>query len=515
MGAGGTASFATVVRATKLKICGITGALLAVPLALLAAASSQATVVVHAQPSRPRAAYTLPVIKHVWTIVLENQEGAEWELLGKRYAPYLATTLIDDGALAEDYYGVGHDSLDNYIAMVSGQPPTKSTKADCTMADPPELPTTAGAYNIAQGTGCVYPANFLTVADQLVNAGDTWRAYEEGIPSPCSLLSGSGEYARKHNPFVFFMSLRYDGQCAANDVSLNQLTTDLQSVATTPNYSYVTPDLCDDAHSDCASSSQSPIQQEIDELGQANTFLEKWVPKILGSPAFKLNGLLSIVWDEGVTPESCCGEVQRDPDGSTAGSQEGVGGAGGGQTGAILISPFIKPGTRSNHPYNHYSYLKTIENLFGLSYLGYANGAKVVGFGADIFNNPDGGGSISTSTCTSKPQVSAITAHHTAKRLAVSGHSANVPRCASSAPIASVSVAVALRSGKRCRFFNHKGAPTAIRACDRPLFLTATGTAKWRLTLEARARAGRYLVVAQALAGGVRGPARMATFGER
>ena len=329
------------------------------------------------------------------------------------------------------------------------------------------------------------------------------------------MLSGSGEYARKHNPFVFFMSLRDDGQCTANDVALNQLTTDLKSVASTPNYSYITPDLCDDAHTACGTSSQSPVQEEIDELGQANTFLEKWVPRILRSPAFKLNGLLSIVWDEGVTPESCCGEVERDPDGSQAGEQDDIGGDGGGQTGAIFISPFIKPGTRSNHPYNHYSYLKTIENLFGLSYLGYANGPKVVGIGADIFNNPDGGGSVSTSTCTSKPEVSAITAHHTAKRLAVSGRAANVPRCASSAPIASVSVAVARRSGTRCRFFNRKGAPTAIRACDRPLFLTATDTANWRLSVPARAQPGHYLVVAQAFAGGVRGPTGMATFSER
>jgi phosphatidylinositol-3-phosphatase len=503
------------VRPTGLKIYGVSAALLSIVVGAVIAASSQATVIAHAPAARPRAAYTLPAIKHVWTIVLENQEGAEWQLLGKRYAPYLATTLISDGALAENYYGVGHDSLDNYIAMVSGQPPTKDTKADCTMADPPELPTKAGADNIAQGAGCVYPANFLTVADQLAGAGDTWRAYEEGIPSPCSLLSGSGEYARKHNPFVFFMSLRDDGQCAANDVSLNQLKTDLQTVTTTPNYSYITPDLCDDAHTACGTSNQNPLQQEIDELGQANTFLKKWVPRILASPAFKLNGLLSIVWDEGVTPESCCGEVERDPDGSTAGSQEGIGGAGGGQTGAIFISPFIKPGTRSSRPYNHYSYLKTIENLFGLSYLGYANGPKAAPLGADIFTNPHGGGSVSTSTCSSKPEVRGIGAHHTATRLLLSGEALNVPSCASSAPIASVSVAVALRSGKRCRFISRKGALTAIRACDRPLFLTASGTANWRLTLAAHTRAGRYVVLAQALSGGVRGPLRMATFSER
>src|SRR5436190_1341080 len=78
-------------------------------------------------------------------------------------------------------------------------------------------------YGLAPGDGCLYPANYLTIADQLVAGGFTWRGYNEGIPAPCSMDHSSGNYARKHNPWVFFDSLRASGQCQANDVGLDQL----------------------------------------------------------------------------------------------------------------------------------------------------------------------------------------------------------------------------------------------------------------------------------------------------
>jgi hypothetical protein len=56
-----------------------------------------------------------------------------------------------------------------------------------------------------------------------------------------------------------------------------------------------------------------------------------------------------------------------------------------GRTGTVLISPFIKPGTDTT-PYNHYSLLRTIEDLFQLAPLGYAADAR--GFGRDVFGKP-------------------------------------------------------------------------------------------------------------------------------
>jgi len=59
--------------------------------------------------------------------------------------------------------------------------------------------------------------------------------------------------------------------------------------------------------------------------------------------------------------------------------------SGGGRTGTVLVSPFIKPGVVSTTPYNHYSTLRTIEDLFGLDHLGYAGYPGTADFGRDVF----------------------------------------------------------------------------------------------------------------------------------
>ncbi len=64
--------------------------------------------------------------------------------------------------------------------------------------------------------------------------------------------------------------------------------------------------------------------------------------------------------------------------------------SGGGQVGALLLSPYVKPGTVDQEPFNDFSLLRTLENLFGLSHLGYAALPKVEAFGASVFNG--GGG---------------------------------------------------------------------------------------------------------------------------
>src|SRR3954451_24927990 len=73
-----------------------------------------------------------PPIRHVFVIVLENHEfGDTFGLTGQLLAPYLNRTLVPAGQLLTQYYGVGHSSADNYIAMASGQPPTPSGQDDC------------------------------------------------------------------------------------------------------------------------------------------------------------------------------------------------------------------------------------------------------------------------------------------------------------------------------------------------------------------------------------------------
>src|SRR5947208_2473580 len=81
-----------------------------------------------AGPAAARAAD--PPIDHVFVIVLENEDAATTFGAGSAI-PYLATTLRAQGVYVPGYYGIGHNSLDNYLAMISGQAPNPSTQADC------------------------------------------------------------------------------------------------------------------------------------------------------------------------------------------------------------------------------------------------------------------------------------------------------------------------------------------------------------------------------------------------
>jgi hypothetical protein len=63
----------------------------------------------------------------------------------------------------------------------------------------------------------------------------------------------------------------------------------------------------------------------------------------------------------------------------------GINGPGGGRTGAVVLSPFVAPGTVSDQPYNHYSLLRTMEDFFGLKHLGYAGQKGLAPFGRDVF----------------------------------------------------------------------------------------------------------------------------------
>ncbi len=359
----------------------------------------------------------LPPVRHVFVIVLENEGYAS--TFGTPSAdPYLATTLPAEGALLHDYYAVGHFSLDNYVALVSGQAPNPSTQADCQVyADFPSGATVAPNGQIT-GSGCVFPSSVETVADQLDHVRLTWKGYMEDMgnlpsrePAVCghpavgapdltqTAVRGDG-YATRHDPFVYFHSIIDDpALCNSHVVPLGTtagaypagvpagttgLATDLRSVATTPNLSFITPNLCNDGH-DAPCVNQ---QGSASALTNVDAFLRAWVPLITRSPAFLRDGLLEITFDEadsggpGADASACCNE-QPGP----AAAAPGVTGPGGGRTGTVLLSPFIRPGTVSDVPYNHYATLATIEELFGLPKLGQA-ATVTSAFGSDVFTAP-------------------------------------------------------------------------------------------------------------------------------
>jgi phosphatidylinositol-3-phosphatase len=332
-------------------------------------------------------------VRHVFIIMLEN-ESYQATFGANSIAPYLAHELPKQGALLPNYYGIGHYSLDNYLAMISGQAPNPATQNDCSTFR--EFTPAAGkldANGQLPGKGCVYPKNVTTIANQLSDAGLSWKAYMEdmgadptreaatcghpeiGSHDATKRATSKDQYATKHDPFVYFHAIIDDHTyCDTHVVNLDHLANDLTSISTTPNLVYITPNLCHDGH-------DAPCKNgEPGGLISADAFLRTWVPRILNSPAFKQDGLLVITFDEGTDGKSCCNEKPL-PDGP----QPGQFGPGGGQIGAVLLSPFIAPGTQSQVEYNHYNLLRTLENIFGLSYLGYANDDQLHTFGSDVF----------------------------------------------------------------------------------------------------------------------------------
>jgi hypothetical protein len=367
-------------------------------------------------------------VKHVFLITLENKNYAQ-TFGASTAAPYLATTLASQGALLQGYYGTGHVSLDNYVSMISGQLGTPQTTSDCsTYADFNQTAPNLDANGQVLGTGCVYPASVKTIADQLTAANLTWRGYMEdmgndparesstcGRPTlgtadltqvaeaPSTAVPLGDSYASRHDPFVYFHSIIDNPTlCNQNVVNYSKLATDLASVSTTANLTFITPNLCDDGHdAPCANGAAGG-------LASINTWLQTAVPMILNSPAYKQDGLLIINFDEGNYTASvgaggslaltfpgvaCCGEVlgpnlSAYPQSiSAAGYTLTYAGYGGDNTGAVLLSPYITPGTVSTTQYNHFSMLRTLEDIFGLGHLGYAATPYLKPMGTDVFTN--------------------------------------------------------------------------------------------------------------------------------
>ena len=337
---------------------------------------------------------SLPPVRHVFVIVLENENYSA--TFGPHpEAPYLAKKLTARGQLLSNYYGTGHASLDNYITMVSGQAANTITQSDCQRYTN-VTPGTIVAGGQALGQGCLYPSSVKTIANQLGAKGLSWRGYMEdmgkdparesarcahpelGSTDPTQVATRRDQYASRHNPFAYFHSIIDNKRsCRRHVVPLAFLRRDLAAAKRTPNFSFITPDLCHDGHdANCADPKEPGGFDGIDQ------FLRQWVPRIRSAPAFRRNGLLIITFDEsGSDASSCC----FTPSGPNSPLQ-GVYGPGGGKIGAVLLSRWIKPGSVNPHPYNHYSLLRSLEDIFGVPPLGYAGQPGVQAFGKDVFN---------------------------------------------------------------------------------------------------------------------------------
>ncbi|HWW67100.1 MAG TPA: alkaline phosphatase family protein [Solirubrobacterales bacterium] len=320
-------------------------------------------------------------IKHVFVISLASP-GYEAAFGAAPQMPYLATTLRPQSELLSGYSLLGSTGLPNEIAAIGGQPPNPSTQANCSTYAEFPLNTAPNRKGVVAGSGCVYPVETLTLADQLTSARLHWRAYmdgmvdETGAPHNCvHPNSGAadqpapGVYAARQNPFVYFHSLLDLGDCAINDVPLTELGNDLSKIASTPNFSFIAPNLCD-----AGVAGQCPAGAP-EGAASADAFLSQWVPKILASPAYKQDGLLIVTFDEANPP---------DPTATATPTPTPP------QVGALLLSRYVTRGSTDATPYDPYSLLRSTEDLFGLSHLAMANGAKVKSFAPALLGE-DGG----------------------------------------------------------------------------------------------------------------------------
>lgn len=343
-------------------------------------------------PAQPSA------VKHVFVIMLENV-SYDSAYGTKPIYPYLANTLRPSGVLLNQFYGVAHWSLGNYLAILGGTAPTKDIQRDCTRYTDMTDAKPAADGQVTSKQGCVFPKSVPTLAGQLTAKNLTWKGYMQDMgndptreqatcgrpsvgPDNADLTQNSvpgDNYAARHNPFIYFSSVRDTPACAANVGSLNQLTTDLRSAATTPNFAFISPSLCDDGHDECAAP-RTP-----------DAWLSTWIPRITSSPAYK-NSVIVILADEAKNDSrACCMEPSGPnvpyPGGPTPALRQAEGGGtGGGRIGALVLSPYVKPGSTSTVPYNDYSLLRSIEDMFSLSHLGYAAQPNLQAFGPDVWN---------------------------------------------------------------------------------------------------------------------------------
>ncbi len=365
------------------------------------------------------AAAALPPVYHVYVIVLENQSSST-TFGAHSPAPYLSRTLRAHGAYLPNFYGIGHESNDNYIAMISGQAPNAATQSDCQLFSDFPAPVT-GAYGQQVGAGCVYPQSVPTIASQFGAAGLTWRDYNQDMgatpareASVCGHPAVNGRdgtqsataadhYATRHNPFVYFHSvIDNTALCNTHVVALDALPQDLAG-SDGPNLTFITPNLCNDGH-DNPCVGKNVRGTTAGGLTAVDYWLQKYVPLIMNSPAFRQDGVLVIAADESENNDAtaCCNEQ---PGLNTP--LPGITGPGGGRIGALVIGRCVQPGGTSDVPYNHYSLLRSLEDVYGISrggsdgagHLGYAGAAGLVPFGNDVFAGTCGAGSaVPTST---------------------------------------------------------------------------------------------------------------------
>lgn len=274
--------------------------LIKVALALIAVLS-----MCDASAAQEQTASDHPTFGHI-VIILEENTGLGYLLGNKTGAPYF-NSLLDQYGLASEFYANTHPSIGNYMMLVTGQVLT----------------------NDDRDTPASFPVDVDNLVRQLERAGKSWKAYAEGLPHVGYTGGNRGKYAVRHVPIAYLTDVQRSPELRSNLVPFTQFAEDLRSDRL-PQYSFVTPDVCNDGHS-C-------------RIEVMDRWLHAHVPALLEDEQFKKDGLLIITFDEAWGSDDVHG---------------------GGQIATLLISPaFSKRGYRSTTFYQHQSTLRlTLEGL--------------------------------------------------------------------------------------------------------------------------------------------------------
>jgi hypothetical protein len=267
---------------------------------------------------RPDAGPAGPANKVVFVIAMEN--AREGLLESSADFPYL-TGLLPQAARASAFMDLLPDmpSEPHYLLMEAGT----NVFPDHTFSDddsPSAKNSTASSEHLVT---------------QLGAAGISWTSYQEGMGAETGScpISGAGHYRPRHNPFIFFQDVagmppsKTAPMCVAHHEPVSSLASDL-TAGKVAAYNFITPDLCHDAHGhdDCAPSDTS------------DKWLQATMPAIL-TYATDHDGVVFVIWDEA-------------------------------HSGAVLpflaLGPHVKPGYVSMTPYDHRSFLKTVQEILGV-----------------------------------------------------------------------------------------------------------------------------------------------------
>jgi hypothetical protein len=245
---------------------------------------------------------------HVFIVVEENANYSD--VVASASMPYL-NTLANQYGLATNYFANAHPSIPNYFELTTGQTLTF----------------------IDASTPQLFPVSADNVVRELLAAGKTWKSYAEALPSVGYTGGDTGLYAVRHNPLAYFTDVQDHPNQAQNLVPFTQLAADLNT-ANLPEYSFIVPNLCNDAH-DCP-------------LATADSWLKTNIDPLIKSPRFQTDGLLIILFDEADTLDLT---------------------GGGGHVTAVIVSPLAKRSYKSIAFYQHQSVLRLALEGLGVTKL--------------------------------------------------------------------------------------------------------------------------------------------------